>query len=267
MSGIHYFPRYSQPENFVTNNTLLLLVRLHQFNRFKFEKFMEAVCADLEIQLAGSWLQFKQQQTTGKSVVDGFIAQESVKIAVETKLTQIFDSNQLENHLSLFGAGQNKLLILLSPSVNNSFVPQLASLRAIATPRKLEDVAFQEATYELKCAQSRTGSSAPNESSPPSVPCNRITSHGTFLSASTPILRSLRNCTDGRGKMLQLLHVSMAELSMEVGLTADAVSSASLLRKAGFTSGWTGFVNTGRLLGTCLRTGPTAAASRLPQEE
>ncbi len=79
-----------------------------------------------------------------------------------------------------------------------------------------------------------TGSSAPNESSPPSVPCNRITSHGTFLSASTPILRSLGNCTDGRGKMLQHLHVSMAELSMEVGLTADAVSSASLLREVNF---------------------------------
>jgi hypothetical protein len=30
--------------------------------------------------------------------------------------------------------------------------------------------------------------------------------------------------------------VSMAELSMEVGLTADAVSSASLLREAGFTA-------------------------------
>jgi hypothetical protein len=28
--------------------------------------------------------------------------------------------------------------------------------------------------------------------------------------------------------MLQRLHVSMAELNMEVGLTADAVSSASL---------------------------------------
>jgi hypothetical protein len=36
--------------------------------------------------------------------------------------------------------------------------------------------------------------------------------------------------------MLQHLHVSMAELSMEVGLTADAVSSASLLREAGLTA-------------------------------
>jgi hypothetical protein len=138
VSNIHYFPRYSQQENFVTNNTLLLLVRLHQFNRFKFEKFMDAICADLEIQLAGSWLQFKQQQTTGKSVVDGFISQESVKIAVETKLTQFFDSNQLERHLSLFGAEQNKLLILLSPSVNYAFLSQLAAIRAIATPRNIQ---------------------------------------------------------------------------------------------------------------------------------
>jgi hypothetical protein len=87
MSEVHYFPRYSQPENVVTNNTLLLLLRLREYNRFKFEKFMEATCADQEVQLASSWLQFRQQKGTGKSVVDGFIAQDSIKIAVETKLT------------------------------------------------------------------------------------------------------------------------------------------------------------------------------------
>lgn len=44
MTDIHYFPRYSQPENVVTNNTLLLLLRLYQYNRFKFERFMAALC-------------------------------------------------------------------------------------------------------------------------------------------------------------------------------------------------------------------------------
>jgi hypothetical protein len=44
-----------------------------------------------------------------------------------------------------------------------------------------------------------------------------------------------RNCSDGRGKMLQHLHVSMAELSMEVGLTADAGSSASISASAPVT--------------------------------
>jgi hypothetical protein len=51
MSEIHYFPRYSQRENVVTNNTLLLLLRLYQYNRFKFEKFLEAICAEQEVQL------------------------------------------------------------------------------------------------------------------------------------------------------------------------------------------------------------------------
>ena len=45
--------------------------------------------------------------------MDGFIAQDSIKIAVETKLTDTFDPVQLENHLAIFRAEQHKLLILL----------------------------------------------------------------------------------------------------------------------------------------------------------
>ena len=133
MSEIHYFPRYSQAENFVTNNTLLLLLRLYQYNRFKFERFMEAVCGEQDIQLAGSWLHFRQQQGTGKSVVDGFIAQDSIKIAVETKLGNAFDPAQLEKHLAVFGGEQHKLLVLLSPSQEAMPVAQLASIRQHAT--------------------------------------------------------------------------------------------------------------------------------------
>jgi hypothetical protein len=129
MSAIHYFPRYSQAENVVTNNTLLLLLRLHQYNRFKFEKFLELVCEDEEFQLASCWLQFNQQKGTGKSIVDGFIAQDSIKIAVETKLTEAFDPAQLENHLALFRDEQHKLLILLSPSLGDISKSQLDSVR------------------------------------------------------------------------------------------------------------------------------------------
>jgi hypothetical protein len=105
MSGIHYFPRYSQPENFVTNNTLLFLLRLHQYNRFKFETFVERLCAnsDEDIQLGSTSLEFSQQKSSGKSVVDGFISQESIKIAVETKLFDQFSPTQLKNHLAIFG--------------------------------------------------------------------------------------------------------------------------------------------------------------------
>lgn len=140
MSEIHYFPRYSQPENFVTNNSLLLLLRLHQYNRFKFEKFMELICEDEEVQLATSWLQFRQQKGTGKSVVDGFIAQDSIKIAVETKLTEAFDTQQLENHLSVFGTEQHKLLILLSPTLGEASTSQLALVRENARSRNIQVV-------------------------------------------------------------------------------------------------------------------------------
>lgn len=137
MSEIHYFPRYSQPENVVTNNTLLLLLRLHQYNRFKFEKFMELICADEEVQLATSWLQFRQQKGTGKSIVDGYIAQDSIKIAVETKLSEAFDPAQLENHLAVFGAEQHKLLILLSPTLGEIPKSQLVQVRQGAMSRNI----------------------------------------------------------------------------------------------------------------------------------
>jgi hypothetical protein len=140
VTEIHYFPRYSQQENVVTNNTLLLLLRLHQYNRFKFEKFMELICEEEEVQLAISWLQFRQQKGTGKSIVDGFISQDSIKIAVETKLTEAFDPAQLENHLAVFGAEQHKLLILLSPSLGQVSITQLGLVRKSAMSRNIQVV-------------------------------------------------------------------------------------------------------------------------------
>jgi hypothetical protein len=146
MSELHYFPRYSQPENVVTNNTLLLLLRFREFNRFKFEKLMEAICSEQEVQLASSWLQFRQQMGTGKSVVDGFISQDSIKIAVETKLAETFDAIQLQNHLAVSGTEQHKLLILLSPLLGANSIQQLALIREQATPRNIQVVhtSFEE---------------------------------------------------------------------------------------------------------------------------
>jgi hypothetical protein len=140
MTEIHYFPRYSQPENFATNNTLLLLLRLHQYNRFKFQRFMEQLCGDQEVQLSSSWLQFKQQKGTGKSILDGFISQDSVKIAVETKLVDSFGIEQLENHLAVFGSEQHKLLILLSPTLGAIPESQLAAIRISATGKNIQVV-------------------------------------------------------------------------------------------------------------------------------
>jgi len=140
MTEIHYFPRYSQRENFVTNNTLLLLLRLHQYNRLKFERFLETTCADQEIQLASSWLHFRQQTGTDRSVLDGYIAQDSLKVAVETKLGTAFDLEQLERHLGVFGSEQHKLLILLNPTREAMSSAQLKTIRDNAAPRNIQIV-------------------------------------------------------------------------------------------------------------------------------
>jgi hypothetical protein len=67
MTQIHYFPRYSQRENFETNNTLLLLRQLYNFNRFRFQKFLSKLLPEA-ITEAGSalelGLQIKQQVGT-----------------------------------------------------------------------------------------------------------------------------------------------------------------------------------------------------------
>jgi hypothetical protein len=154
MSDIHYFPRYSQRENVVTNNTLLLLLRLREYSRIRFEKFMESLCADedRDIQLTTSWLRFRQQIGTGKSIVDGYIAQDSVKIGVETKLTDAFDTIQLNNHLALFGMEQHKVLILLSPSLSDAAKLQLDDVRRSALEANIKLIAttFENVVVKAK---------------------------------------------------------------------------------------------------------------------
>ncbi len=72
MTQIHYFPRYSQRENFETNNTLLLLHRLYDYNRFRFEKFLSSLLRDAATEAGNDFslgLQINQQVGTGESVM------------------------------------------------------------------------------------------------------------------------------------------------------------------------------------------------------
>ena len=140
MSEIHYFPRYSVPENLVTNNTLLLLLRLHEYSRAKFEKFMAAVCRGREVALPGFGLQFRQQVAVENGVVDGYVAQDSVKIVVETKLTGSLDPDQLRKYLAVFRPEQHNLLVLLSPSLGAAAGRQLESVGAQAEGRNVQVV-------------------------------------------------------------------------------------------------------------------------------
>jgi hypothetical protein len=112
MSSIHYFQRYSQPENVATNNTLLLLSRLYHQTPGKFKAFINDLLNDADME-AG--IQFNQQTRGKSSIPDAYISQISFKVVVETKLHKHFSLNQLLEHLGSFGLEQYQILLSLSP--------------------------------------------------------------------------------------------------------------------------------------------------------
>lgn len=110
MSKVHYFQRYTQRENVVTNNTMLLFSRLYHYSPLKFKKFLDALLEfDVEV-----GVNFTQQEKNFNSIPDGIITQESFKIVIETKLHNGFGTKQLENHLSSFKNEKKSILIALS---------------------------------------------------------------------------------------------------------------------------------------------------------
>lgn len=112
MSSIHYFQRYSQPENVATNNTLLLLSRLYQHSPNKFRGFLNDLLNDTNLE-AG--IQFTQQKKGKGSIPDGSLYQSSFKVVIETKLHKNFSLTQLAEHLNSFGQEEYQVLLSLSP--------------------------------------------------------------------------------------------------------------------------------------------------------
>jgi len=112
MSSIHYFQRYSQPENVATNNTLLLFSRLYQQSPIKFKAFLNDLLDDRDIE--GGILFYQQKKAQG-SIPDGSLSQVSFKVVIETKLHKHFSLPQLTEHLKDFSKEQYQVLLSLSP--------------------------------------------------------------------------------------------------------------------------------------------------------
>ena len=144
MTQISYFPRYSQKENIVTNNTLLLMSRLYDYNRLKFGKFLAELGDEASGIAENLHLQFTQQKGTGASVVDGFIAQESMKIVIETKLEDSdFSLDQLRRHSSAFDGENHRMLVLLSPGPTGSSQDVLKDIR-----KEIPEIPTLHTTFE-----------------------------------------------------------------------------------------------------------------------
>jgi len=112
MSNLHYFQRYSQKENVVTNNTLRLFSELYRESPGRLQDLLGRLIDGVSVDVGVSM----QQQTSGRSSVpDGALTQSSFRVILETKTGESFSVDQLERHLDAFKDEEHRILLLLSP--------------------------------------------------------------------------------------------------------------------------------------------------------
>jgi len=119
MSKIHYFQRYQEKENVVTNNTLLLFSRLYNNSINKFKVFLNTLFESSNIP-AG--IDLFQQERLHNAIPDGIISQKSFKILIETKKGNNFEISQLINHLKHFKNEDEKILVALGNKLPNESI-------------------------------------------------------------------------------------------------------------------------------------------------
>jgi hypothetical protein len=146
MNKVHYFQRYSQKENVVTNNTLLLFSRLYNDSPIKFSQFLNGLTNGLDINVG---INFNQQEKGNGSTPDGAIVQESFKITIETKLSDMFNKSQLLQHLKSFKNESSQILIALSPQlINQSLSNNMVTAIGDYNSEHQTNINFLSTTFE-----------------------------------------------------------------------------------------------------------------------
>lgn len=116
---ISYFNNYHTKENIITNYCGLMLKMIYDDNIGYFEEIVNSMIApkNVSIQMGP---QFLQQVKKNKSIPDLCISQQSFNIFFETKISDWFHSDQLNNHISGFDkASSTNILILLCDEYKN----------------------------------------------------------------------------------------------------------------------------------------------------
>lgn len=112
MSDIHYFQRYSQKENVITNNTLRLFGQLYNDSPDRLQDLLEGLVDGVSVDLGVDM----EQQTKGSgSIPDGSLKQSSFRLVLETKRTASCSLRQLKRHLEAFDGEEQRILLLLCP--------------------------------------------------------------------------------------------------------------------------------------------------------
>ena len=149
MSKIHYFQRYSSPENTVTNNTLQLLARIYSYSPLKASQFL----SDLTGEAIEIGIEINQQVRDKEAIPDGQVIQRSFKVLIESKLDASPDTDQLLRHSNTFSGEDQKILLLLTKKPLE--VTEYDDIKCQVS-RLTSGVIFKSITYEDICNTAKT---------------------------------------------------------------------------------------------------------------
>lgn len=146
MSTITPFQTYSQKENTITNNVLLLFSLLNDLSPYLFEKMIQGILEDTEkFTVAPIFQQQVGKRTDG--VIDGFIEVRPSKIVIETKINGEEGIKKLLKYTEVFKAGQTNILFHLS-SDRFSTKKKEKIKASIEESFKAFSVLFESITYQ-----------------------------------------------------------------------------------------------------------------------
>lgn len=147
MADVQNFPRYSKKENWLTNNTLLLLQYFYNHDSKRFEDFLEGILGE---QSNVSFLigpKFKQQVRSRNSVPDAHIFQKSFSIVIEAKPHGDLRMDQLLKHAETFNYEKEKVLLAITKGpVKSTYSKKIK--REIKNKADSKNIYFGTITYE-----------------------------------------------------------------------------------------------------------------------
>jgi hypothetical protein len=146
MAVLNQFQHYSQGENTVTNNVLLMLSNLYQINPKYYEEYIKGLTEDPEqYEVIPTFSQ--QVGNRGDGIIDGHIQIKASKIIIETKLHGLEWINKLVKYSKSFDSNEYKLLIHLS-SARYSMTEIQQIENKLSELKDLGKINFQSVTYQ-----------------------------------------------------------------------------------------------------------------------
>jgi hypothetical protein len=146
MAVLNQFQHYSQGENTVTNNVLLMLSNLYEINPKYYEEFIKGLTEDSDqYEVIPSFRQ--QVGNRGNGIIDGHIQIKASKIIIETKLHGLEWINKLVKYSKSFDPNEYKLLIHLSSTKYSQTEIEKIENR-LSELKDLGKINFQSVTYQ-----------------------------------------------------------------------------------------------------------------------